>query len=204
MNKLIAFVVTAGFFCSCAAQDLVLPPPVTTGGKPLMEAFNDRQTTREFSDKELDLQTLSDLLWSAYGFNRDDKRVVPSANNKQEFTVYVVMKSGVYVYDAKANLLVFKKSGDFRAITGKQDFVSVAPVNLVFVADLNVITSRETANADCGFISQNVYLYCASADLGTVVRGWFDADELRKGLELPDNQEPILTQTVGYKKEIAE
>jgi SagB-type dehydrogenase family enzyme len=190
----------AGFFVSCAAQDLVLPPPVKTGGKPLMEALNDRQTTREFSDKELDSQTLSDLLWAAYGFNRDDKRVVPSANNKQEFTVYVVMKSGIYVYDAKENTLIQKKSGDFRTSTGKQDFVAVAPVNLVFVADMNLMQSKETANADCGYISQNVYLYCASAGLGTVVRGWFDADEVRKALELGENQEPILTQTVGYKK----
>ncbi|GHU74462.1 hypothetical protein FACS189413_19250 [Bacteroidia bacterium] len=184
---------------SCKAQNISLPQPQTTGGKPLMEALNDRQTTREFSDKELDTQTLSDLLWAAYGFNRDDKRTAPSANNRQEFILYVVLKSGVYVYDSKANELILKAEGDFRSATGKQDFVTVAPLNLVFVADLTK-NSAEGAAIDAGYISQNVYLYCASAGLGTVVRGWFDKAEVQAALQLSETEEPILTQTVGYKK----
>jgi SagB-type dehydrogenase family enzyme len=182
---------------ACQAQDIVLPVPHQTGGKPLMDALSERRSTREFSDKELDLQTLSDLLWAAYGFNRDGMRVVPSANNKQEFTVYAVLKSGVYAYDAKENLLILKAAGDLREKTGKQDYMKAAPLNLVYVADLN-LTSRETAGTDCGFIAQNVYLYCASVGLGTVVRGWFDSDEVNAALDLKDNQAPILTQTVGY------
>jgi SagB-type dehydrogenase family enzyme len=200
MNKLVFLVIMACFSVSCSAQNITLPAPVKTGGKPLMDALNDRQSTREFSDKDLDEQTLSDLLWSAYGFNRADMRVVPSANNKQEFTVYVVLKSGAYAYDAKENALILKKAGDFREKTGKQDFVAIAPVNLVYVADTNITESKETASADCGYISQNVYLYCASVGLGTVVRGWFDGEEVRETLGLEANQVPILVQTVGYKK----
>ncbi|MDR2056788.1 MAG: SagB/ThcOx family dehydrogenase [Dysgonamonadaceae bacterium] len=199
MNKLISLLIMVCIGLSCYAQDIALPSPNKTGGKPLMDALNDRRTTREFSDKELDVQTLSDLLWAAYGFNRENMRVVPSANNKQEFTVYVVLKTGVYVYDAQENLLILKVSGDWREKAGKQDFVATAPLNLVYVADLK-ITSKETAGVDVGFIAQNVYLYCASVGLGTVVRGWFDGDEIKTAFGLDANQTPILTQTVGYKK----
>jgi SagB-type dehydrogenase family enzyme len=200
MNKFLILILMASFCFSCAAQDISLPSPNKTGGKPLMEALNDRQTTREYSDKELDEQTLSDLLWAAYGFNREDKRTVPSANNKQEFILYVVLKSGVYVYDAKANTLIRKVEGDFRAKTGRQEFVTVAPLNLVYVVDLKKNTA-EGAIIDCGFISQNVYLYCASAGLGTVVRGWFDKEDIRSALQLGEDEEPVLTQTVGYKSQ---
>ncbi|MDR0543398.1 MAG: SagB/ThcOx family dehydrogenase [Dysgonamonadaceae bacterium] len=199
MNKLVILSLCSMLCIACKAQNISLPQPQTTGGKPLMEALNDRQTTREFSDKELDVQTLSDLLWAAYGFNRDDKRTAPSANNRQEFIIYAVLKSGVYVYDSKANELILKVEGDFRSATGKQDFVTVAPLNLVFVADLTK-NSAEGAATDVGFISQNVYLYCASAGLGTVVRGWFDKAEVKTALQLSETEEPILTQTVGYKK----
>ncbi len=199
MNRLFIITFMASFCLSCTAQDIKLPAPNKTGGKPLMEALNERQSTREYSEKELDEQTLSDLLWAAYGFNREDKRTVPSANDKQEFIIYVVLKSGVYVYDAKENILTQKVEGDYRAKTGGQDFVAVAPLNLVYVADLNK-NSAEGAAVDCGFISQNVYLYCASAGLGTVVRGWFDKEEVKTALQLSENETPILTQTVGYKK----
>ncbi|MDR0233004.1 MAG: SagB/ThcOx family dehydrogenase [Dysgonamonadaceae bacterium] len=180
------------------AQDIKLPAPQKEGGMPLMEALSLRQTTREFSSKGLYPQTLSNLLWAAYGFNREDKRVVPSANNRQSFDVYVILEKGVYLYDAKENTLILKKEGDFRSSAGRQDFVAIAPVNLIYVADLRKTSSRDMAFADCGFISQNVYLFCASERLGTVVRGWFDKDELHQLLNLTEQQEVILTQTVGY------
>ena len=197
-RRILLFSLTVLSF-SLFAQDIKLPAPKKTGGKPLMEVINLRQSTREFSEKELSMQTLSNLLWAAYGFNREDKRVVPSANNKQEFDVYVVLKKGIYLYDAKANQLIFKINGDHRKSAGKQDYVYTAPVNLLYVADLNKM-GRETASADCGFISQNVYLFCASENLGTVVRGYFDKNELHSLLNLSEKQEVILTQTVGYKK----
>jgi SagB-type dehydrogenase family enzyme len=199
MNKLILSVIAASFCFPCIAQDISLPVANTTGGLPLKDALSQRRSTRDFSDKELDVQILSDLLWAAYGFNREDRRVVPSANNVQEFIVYVVLKSGVYTYDAKENILRLKVAGDFRSKAGKQDYVATAPLNLVYVADLNK-TSRETGSVDCGFIAQNVYLFCASEGLGTVVRGWFDTDEIKEAFLLGENEVPILTQTVGYKK----
>ena len=182
---------------SLFAQDIKLPAPQRTGGMPLMDALNLRQSTREFSSKELSRQTLSDLLWAAYGFNRENKRVVPSANNKQEFEVYVILEKGAYLYDAKENVLILKQEGDFRKSAGTQGYVAGAPLNLIYVANLEK-SSREMACADCGFIAQNVYLFCASEKLGTVVRGSFNKDELHKLLNLAEKQDIILAQTVGY------
>jgi nitroreductase len=196
MKKL---VLLTGLFMAItvSAQDIVLPKPVTTGGMPLMEALSKRASSREFSTADLDNQTLSNLLWAAWGFNRSDKRTAPSANNKQELSLYVVLKTGAYLYDAKANKLALKVKGDLRGKTGGQDFVATAPVNIVFVED----QSKKGAGAtDSGFISQNIYLFCASENLATVVRGWFDAKTLKEALKLEENLQPILTQTVGKRK----
>ncbi len=198
MDKLFLFAILSCFCLNLSAQDIQLPAPQKTGGKPLMEAINLRQSNRNFSDKELDIQTLSNLMWVAYGFNRPDKRVVPSANNKQEFEVYITLKTGVYLYDAKGNKLILKLKGDHRKIAGTQDFVGVAPLNFIYVANLENAPINY-ARTDCGFIAQNVYLYCASAGLGTVVRGYFDQDTIKKALDLGDKREVILCQTVGYK-----
>lgn len=182
---------------SISAQDIVLPKPVKTGGMPLMEALNNRSSSREFSTADIDNQTLSNLLWAAWGYNREDKRTAPSANNKQELSLFVVLKSGAYLYDAKANKLILKAKGDFRKMMGKQDFVGTAPVNIAIVEDKSKQGSGAT---DAGFISQNIYLFCASENLATVVRGWFEAKDVKSALKLPENMHPILVQTIGKRK----
>jgi nitroreductase len=180
-----------------SAQDISLPAPVKKGGMPLMEALNNRMTSREFSPEALDNQTLSDLLWAAWGFNRADKRTAPSAMDRQSISVYVILKQGAYLYDAKANKLILVNKGDFRKAAGGQAFVATAPLNLIFVDDT---TKKGWAQTDVGFIAQNVYLYCASKNLAVVVRGMFDGKELAGVLKLKDTQKTILTQTVGKKK----
>lgn len=184
--------------CSISAQDINLPAPNKTGGKPLMQALNERKSTRSYQDRELTLQQLSDLLWAANGFNRDDKRTAPTANNRQELELYVTTKNGVYFYDARNHLLKEVKKGDQRAQAGTQDFVARAALNLIFVSDMEKASSREYAYTNCGFVAQNVYLYCASEGLGAVVRGSFDKDKLSGLLSLEPNQEILLTQSVGY------
>lgn len=200
MNRLV-FILVLVFMgsLSCAAQDIQLPSPNRTGGKPLMDALNERQSNRDFSDKELSMQTLSDLLWAAYGFNREDKRTVPTSQNRQEIDIYVFLKTGVYFYDAKNQQLILKVAGNNHAKTGKQPFVEIAPLQIVFVANLDKASNRDAALIDCGFISQDIYLFCASEGLITVVRGSVDKDAVRSLLELNENQETLLAQTVGYK-----
>ena len=186
--------------------DISLPAPRMEGGKPLMAVLKSRQSSRTFSDKPVQPQVLSDLLWAAAGINRADtgKRTAPSARNWQEVDVYVVLPDGAYVYDAKANSLKAVVKGDIRKQTGLQPFVATAPVNLVYVADPAKMKGANPEDqalyygADTGFISQNVYLFCASEGLATVVRGLVDRSALAKALNLPDSLKIVLTQTVGY------
>jgi len=200
MKNLVIILVLFLGSISCFAQDIQLPTPQKTGGKPLMDALNERQSNRDFSDKELSLQTLSDLLWAGYGFNREDKRTVPSSQNRQEMDLYVFLKTGVYLYDAKNLKLILKVQGDNQAKTGDQPFVAVAPLNVVMIADLDKASNRDAALIDCGFIAQNIYLFCASEDLISVVRGSVNKTAVRQLLGLSGKQEVILGQTVGYKK----
>ena len=185
-----------------------LPPPQTSGGKPLMQALKDRHSTREFSPEKLPPQVLANLLWAAFGINRPDtgKRTAPSAMNWQEIDVYVATAEGLYTYDPKGNKLDPVLAEDVRGATGMQPFVKDAPVDLVYVADVakTGTTSTEDKNlftaADAGFIAQNVYLFCASEGLAVVVRGGGDRMALAKVMKLRPDQKILLAQTVGYPK----
>jgi SagB-type dehydrogenase family enzyme len=189
-----------------AARTIELPKPVMEGGMPLMEALKSRHSSRDFSGKPLSDQVLSNLLWAACGVNRPDgRRTAPSAMNWQEIDVYVVRADGTWIYFPRENKLVLVAEGDLRAMTGIQDFVGSAAVNLVFVADMDrtsgkmLVTDKAIyVGADVGCISQNVYLYCASEGLNTVVRGSIDRSTLAKALNLSDHQQILLAQTVGY------
>jgi SagB-type dehydrogenase family enzyme len=196
-----------------AAQDMKpieLPEPVTKGGMPLMEALKQRMTRRSFSAEELPVQVLSDMLWAAFGINRPQTglRTAPSAMNMQEIDIYVALKQGLYLFNAEDHSLEPVLARDLRGATGGQDFVADAPVNLIFVADYSKITRGSKADkdfysaADTGFISQNVYLYCASQGLATVVRGWVDREGLARAMDLRKDQKIILAQTVGYPKSV--
>ncbi len=187
------------------AADIQLPAPQTSGGKPLMQALKERKSARQFSAEKLPPQVLSNLLWAAFGVNRPDgRRTAPSAMNWQEIDIYVALAEGTYLYDAKEYLLRQITAGDLRGATGSQPFVRDAPVNLVYVADMartgkaGPEDQRFYSTADVGFVSQNVYLFCASEGLGTVVRGTVNREALAKALKLRPEQKVMLAQTVGY------
>ncbi len=187
-------------------KTMELPAPRTTGGMPLMEALMNRQSNRNFSAAELPAQTLSNLLWSAFGVNRPEsgKRTAPSARNWQEIDIYVALEEGLYLYDAQSHSLKSVLPDDLRAQTGMQDFVGTAPVNLVYVADFsrmgNAADEQKNmyAAADAAFIAQNVYLFCASEGLGTVVRGALDREALAGAMGLGPGRHVVFAQTVGY------
>lgn len=199
------------FLCSSAmAADLTplkLPSPQMDGGKPLMQALKDRMSSREYSDRKLSEQTLSNMLWAAFGISRaDGRRTAPSAKNWQEMDIYVVLPEGAYLWDHAKNVLNPVASGDLRGLTGTQAYVKDAAVNLVYVADYakaaqpgSLETDILTA-ADTGFISENVYLFCASEGLGTVIRASIDRPALAKALKLRTDQKITLSQSVGYPK----
>lgn len=189
-----------------AADPIQLPSPRMEGGKPLMQALKDRMTTRAFGEGKLPPQTLSNLLWAAFGVNRPDgRRTAPSAKNWQEIDIYVLTADGLFLWEPKQNTLNPIVTHDVRAMAGTQAFVKEASVNLVYVADYSKVSGGGAdkdllVGADTGFISQNVYLFCASEDLATVVRASIDRETLGKEMKLKPDQKIILAQSVGYPK----
>ncbi len=198
----------AAFGYSDDQKRIKLPNPQVDGGRPLMQVLKDRSSSRSFGSVKLSDQILSNLLWAAFGINRPEtgKRTAPSAVNWQEIDIYVATAEGLYLYDAKTHSLDRILSGDIRTATGRQDFVRGAPVNLIYVADFSRMGTapREDKElysaADTGFISENVYLYCSSEGLATVVRGSVDRPALAKAMRLRPDQKIILAQSVGYPK----
>lgn len=195
----------------CAGQDLkpvALPKPQMEGGKPLMQALKERKSAREFSAEKLPLQALSNLLWAAAGVNRaDGRRTAPSAANRQEIDIYVAAPEALYLYEPKEHRLQPVVAEDMRALTGVQAYVREAAVNLVYVADLAKMGTVSAEDKvvwpayNTGFIAQNVYLYCASEGLATVVRAMVDRPALARSMKLrPDQRIILLAQSVGYPK----
>ncbi len=188
-----------------AGQEIALPPAQTEGGKPLLQALKERHSTRSFAEQPLPAQVLSNLLWAAFGVNRPDgHRTAPSARNAQEIDVYVALREGLYLYDAGAHALKLAVARDLRALAGTQPHAREAPVTLVYVADEGRMgrgdeeTRRSFAAADTGFIAQNVYLYCASEGLGSVVYASIDRERFAQAAGLKPRQKITLAQSVGY------
>ena len=186
-------------------EPIALPPPRSMGGKPLIEALMLRRSTREYSERPLPPQVLSDLLWAAFGVNRPSgDRTAPYWRHIMVIDVYAVRADGVWLYEPKRHALLPQLSADLRAQTGLQDFVGTAPLNLVYVAhgermqDIPPQERRLYASVNSGFIGQNVYLFCASEGLGTVFRGAVDYDKLSRAMQLGTDQFVTFAQTVGY------
>jgi len=184
------------------------PAPQTSGGKPLMQVLKARQSAREFSGRMPSPQVFSNLLWAAAGINRPDgRRTAPTASNRQEIDIYVITADGLYLYEPKGHKLNGLLSDDLRALAGTQDYAKTAPINLVYVADFAKYGAQMAeedkhtySGADTGFVSQNVYLFCASEGLATVVRASIDRAALSKAMRLRPEQRIILEQPVGYPK----
>jgi nitroreductase len=186
---------------------LELPPPRIDGGKPLIQTLRLRRSIREYSDRPLPVQVLSDLLWAAFGINRPSgDRTAPYWRHIMVIDVYAAMADGVWLYEPKRHVLLPHSRADIRAQTGLQDFVAGAPLNLVYVAhgermrDIPANDRRLYASVDTGFIGQNVYLFCASEDLATVFRGAVNYEELDRTLQLEPDQFVTFAQTVGYPR----
>jgi hypothetical protein len=187
---------------------LDLPPPRGDGGKPLIQALKARQSMREFADRALPPQVLSDLLWAAFGINRPQSadRTAPSWRHALEIEIYLAMAGGVWRFVPQGHSLAPVSRADIRAKTGRQNFVSIAPLNLIYVADgsrlFNVSPDEQRlwAYTDTGFIGQNVYLFCASEGLATVFRGTLDREEVSRALQLKPSQFITCAQTVGYPR----
>jgi SagB-type dehydrogenase family enzyme len=191
-----------------------LPEPQRDLEFPLMRALAERRTKRRWRESPVSMQDLSNLLWAACGITQPktrrtkSKRTAPSACNAQEIRVFVAMADGVYSYEDEKHVLTKVTGEDVRAIIGTQKMMQSAPLGLVFVADLSRMTGpylrtmeakRFSAWVDTGFISQNIYLYCAAAGLATAVLALINREKLGEHLKLGDHEKIVLTQVVGYQ-----
>lgn len=189
-----------------------LPKPQKDLDFPLMKAIELRRTKRKWQDSNLSDQEISNLLWAAGGItheeskSRKSRRTAPSACNSQEIGIYVALYNGLFFYDGKEHQLVRVFSEDIRKDIGTQKMMHSAPVGLIYVSDYSKLSSfifkdenRKwfTSAADTGFISQNVYLYCAAANLSTAILGLVDRDKLQKIMGLNENERIVYTQVVG-------
>lgn len=206
--KKIIFTIAAIALCICclAQNDIKLPEPEKKGGMTLNEALMSRKTNRTFASKELSMQEISNLLWAANGINRmDGKRTAPSARNAQEIDVYVAMKTGLYKYEPNDNALRIVSEKDQRhQMSQRPQMIEEAPVALIFYANYDKMKNFDDASkefygaTDAGFVSQNVYLYCAAHNLNTVVMGYIDREAIREMIDV--DGKAILVQPVGYPK----
>lgn len=186
---------------------VTLPTASIDGGMPLMQALARRQSQRLFKPGRLEPQTLGDLLWAAAGINRSKLggRTAPSAMNAQEIVLYAAMAEGLYRYEPELHQLRLFAAADVRRVTGYQDFVDDADLDLIFVADhsrMSLVPAAQRvayANVAAGAMAQNVYLYCASQGLATVLRAWLDRDALSAAMGLAQEQQILLSQTVGHR-----
>ena len=197
-NLLLAFTLLFAAL-TAQAQDITLPPPVKKGGKPFLETMSARHSEHSYVKKDMSPQMLSNLMWTAYGYNRFGKRTVATAYNRQEMDVYVVLDKGAYFYDAVTHSLQLVAKGDVREALGQSGVSNSAALSIVMVADTNK-SSIDYARIATGSISQNIYLFAASENLGTVARGSFNAKELAKALKLESHQVVTLVQAVGFLK----
>ena len=210
MKKQIVFMLLTTLLCSALsmAQVQKLPAPAKSLGKNVMEALWSRSSGTEFSDKMLNDQDLSNLLFAAIGVNRpsEGKITSPTARNFQEIRVFVFTAKGVSEYLNKENSLKQVAKGDHRGlIADRQDWAKTAPVSLLIVADEKKFGSSDThaklaMAIDAGIVSENVNLFCSGAGFVTRPRMTMDIPAIKKLLKLSDAETPLLNNPVGYAK----
>ncbi|MCR4829751.1 MAG: SagB/ThcOx family dehydrogenase [Bacteroidales bacterium] len=192
------------------AQDIPLSMEIMAD-MPTSEAFRQRKTVRDFRDEPLAFEELGGLLWAANGYNRpeENKRTAPSARNAQEIDIYVFTEEGVYIYMPKKHMLTQIVKGDYRRIISEQKHFAVAPVSLVLVANYENMKNFDEeskvfySTMDCGYVSENIYLYCAaSSRLGTVACGGINRDDIAKIIHLK-NGKVLLAHPIGVVDERA-
>ena len=202
MTKWLVPTLAACLLCAAlpaGAETLALPAPDIQGGKPLMQALNERHSARRFSPRPLSDKLLGDLLWAACGVNRPDgRRTIPTALNRQDIEIYVLRADGAWLYDASRHALERAAGNDLRGYLGAQAFAREAPVTLLYVSDTDKNGNELYAAMHAGSAYQNVGLFCASAGLNNVVRASHDAKSLAQGLNLPARKRIVVSQSLGW------
>jgi hypothetical protein len=201
-------------------QPIVFVKPQTDGGKSVLAALQERKTIRNISAEILPPQVMSNLLWSAFGVNRENGpsgrlgRTAASASNSQEIDIYVALPEGTYLYEAVGHRLTPVVAADLRSLAGgrgRGGGAARAPVNLIYVVDIAKFSKapfqepglkdteiqKSYYYVDTGLIAENVYLFAASQGLAA----WFhncNKPALAEALKLRPEQRVLFAQTVGF------
>ena len=208
---------TASSFAQEELKPISLPKPEREGGKSVLAALWERKTTRSISTEKLPPQVLSNLLWAAFGVNREKGpsaggigRTAASASNSQEIDLYVALPEGIYVYEAVPHRLAPVVAGDFRARSGRRA-AATAPVNIFYVVDLakyakapfqepglkDTDVQKSYYYVATGLIAANVYLFAASQGLAAHFHNC-DKQNTPGEFKLRPEQRVLFAQTVGY------
>ena len=180
-----------------AGETKELPAPAMTGGMPLMEAIAKRHSARSYdTTRAIDDQTLAEILWVAWGQNPHGKRTIPTSRGLQNMQLFVLTPTGTWEYDGPGHKLTKVNDKNLIPLCERQDFVKTAPLHLLYTC----MNDRGGEN-HVGSAYQNVYLYCTSRGLSTVVRAMIDKDALKKEINLPENHSVIVHQCIGWPAE---
>ena len=189
------------------AQDAIqLPQPeVQKLNMSLGDALKQRRSYRDMTEQEVDLQTVSTILWAACGISdpASGKITAPSAVNMQDIKVFVCSQYGVCRYMPKDNTLVPVTTTDIRpSLAAGQDFAKKAPVALILVStkDNERMDNNRYGGVDAGYVSQNIYLACTALGLHTVARAMMDKDAIKRELNLADTSIILLNHPIGFGK----
>ncbi len=203
---------------SADLKTIRLPAPEEDGGNSVMAALRERRTVRAIRPTRLSTQMLSNLLWAAFGVNREEEKIfgkpgrtAASASNSQEIDLYVAAQAGGSLYEAVPHALVPVSPGDFRERANNRGF-SPAPVVIFYVVDLSRFDTgpgqpdphmgeqeiqKSYYFTDTGLIAQNVHLFAASQGLAA----WFhncDRQNTVNEFKLRPDQQVLFAQSVGY------
>ncbi|AGG06404.1 nitroreductase family protein [Dehalococcoides mccartyi] len=195
-----------------------LPPPSVRGKMTVEEAISKRRSVRSFSNRQINRETLSQLLWASDGITDtvDKLRSAPSAGAIYPLDLYIIagnkgvegLEAGVYRYNPERNGLYLQVSGDFRKQLAegcfKQDFVADAPFSLVICYSPEDLIKRYGNNAEkyayfeVGHVAQNFSLACVALGLGSVVIGAFTEETICKSMNLNGHPKPLYIIAAGF------
>ena len=193
----------AAAFCMLSsvsmAETIELPAPQINEDATLYQALKSRHSVRSFTSEPISRQMLSNILWVAYGVNREDgRRTIPTARNLKDLAIYVTDNKGVFLYDAEQNNLQMISNESLLGLFQSQPYMENVPLVLIYTGSK---ADNDYAIMHAGSAYQNVELYAATNDIGCVVRALFDKEAVAKALNLPENERVIVSQAIGYEQE---
>lgn len=189
-----------------------LPPPSTRGRLTLEETLARRRSVREFDPRPLTMRELSQLLWAAQGVTGPEgDRTAPSAGGLQPLEAYLGTADGLFHYRPRRHLLERRSGEDPRQPMFEsgllQESLRKAPAVFVIAAVYQRTVARygrerspRYVHMEAGHAAQNLLLQAVSLDLGAVVIGAFEDQELHQALALPADHRPLYLIPVGAER----